>query len=147
MADYGLRQLVNEPTKTKGGKTCIDLIFTNIDKVAESGVLFVNLSDHFPVYMLTDHVRCKVQPKHFKGRSYKNYDKNIFCNRFKELAWDEFDGCDDVKRCWKIFSENIDKILNIMCPVKDFRTKFKEEPWLTPELIAEIIGKKIDGIL
>ena len=133
MADFGLRQLINEPTRNKSSKTCIDLIFTNIDNVQSSGVAILNASDHLPVYMTTGSTRPEKIQKHFVGR---------FCSMFMDLSWNEFDQCQDVEMCWNIFSNSIDKILNILCPIKDFKIKFREEPWLTPELIAQIIEKK-----
>ena len=51
LEDYGLKQLIEEPTRNKKSSTCIDLIFTNILNVETSGVAIVNISDHLPVYI------------------------------------------------------------------------------------------------
>ena len=141
MEDFGLRQLIHEPTRTKAAKTCIDLIFTNIINVSASGVALLNTSDHLPVYMTIKKEKVKRQPRSFKGRSYKNYDSNTFCNKFLELSWDIFDDSNDVEYCWELFSNNIKKVLDVLCPIREFRVKYKDEPWLTPELTAQIIEK------
>ena len=47
----GLRQLVNDTTRYSTVNTTIDLIFTNSDCIANSGVLNVNLSDHQAIYV------------------------------------------------------------------------------------------------
>ena len=142
MADFGLKQIIHEPTRNKKSVTCIDLIFTNICNISSSGVALLNTSDHLPVYMKVKRdVLTKNEIRYFVGRSYKNYDSDIFNNKFSDLLWDEFDDCQDIEYLWDLFENNINKVLDILCPIKNFKIKYKEEPWLTPELTAQIIEK------
>ena len=141
MADFGLKQLIHEPTRNKASKTCIDLIFTNIVHITSSGVALLNISDHLPVFMTVKQQVFGVETKTFRGRSYKNYNKPVFEERFRNLLWQNFDDSQDVEYCWDIFEKNIGLILDIMCPIREFKIRHKEEPWLTPELTAQIIEK------
>ena len=58
LKQYALRQLITEFTRfseNKHGvikKTTLDLIFTNIEHVSQSGVINIHLSDHIPVYVV-----------------------------------------------------------------------------------------------
>ena len=48
----GLHQIINEPTRMSNRKcSCLDMILTNSDFVANSGVLDCNISDHNMVYV------------------------------------------------------------------------------------------------
>ena len=143
MDDFGLKQLIHEPTRNKMSTTCIDLIFTNIHDISSSGVALLNTSDHLPVYLTIKRLKPKCEPRVFIGRSYKNYDTQIFSNKFRDLLWNEFDDSEDVNYLWDIFEHNINKILDVMCPIKNFKIRYKEEPWLTPELTAQIIEKNL----
>lgn len=126
MEDYGLRQLINRPTRNKNVNTCIDLIFTNIIHVLSSGILLVNSSDHLPVYVSIKHKQSKVEKKEFVGRSYKNVDDQIFGDELRQVDWSSFDQCEDVEECWEIYC-NIHSVLDRHCPIRNFKVGYKEE--------------------
>lgn len=55
---HGLCQLIKVTTRrTVSQESLIDLIFTNVRFVMESGVLEMSLSDHFPIYLIKKKAR------------------------------------------------------------------------------------------
>ena len=57
---FYLKQLIKTPTRiTNKSKTLIDLIFTNVKSVKNSGVLSNIMSDHLPVFLIKKHTRIR----------------------------------------------------------------------------------------
>ena len=62
MKSLGLKQIIKGPTRFGRTKnSCLDLIFTNAESIASSGVIHVNISDHFPVYVTRKKVKAKAK--------------------------------------------------------------------------------------
>ena len=58
---FSLKQFIDEHTRiTNTSATCIDLIFTDISSVSDSGVLNYNISDHLPIFIIKKHNRTKI---------------------------------------------------------------------------------------
>ena len=81
MKTLGFNQLITQPTRIdQNNESCIYLIFSNCDYIAKAGVYSLNISDHELVYC----TKKRKSPIHTKkdlvGRSYRNFDKNIFAN-------------------------------------------------------------------
>ena len=57
MESHGLNQLINTPTRISPScpASLTDLIFTNSDKVSQSGTLNANVSDHEIIYVTKKH--------------------------------------------------------------------------------------------
>ena len=76
-----------------------------------------------------------------EGRSYKNYDKEIFQNNLSDKDWTEFFRTDDAHKAWDIMQIHILSELDVMCPLKSFRIRMSKDPCLTNELVERIIDK------
>ena len=74
---YGLRQLITEPTRvTPTSQTLIDLCITNAcDKVINSGVLPLGISDHYLVYMTRKAHYDRTGPRTIETRQFKIFQK------------------------------------------------------------------------
>ena len=77
---YQLKQYIFKPTRvTNKVKSTIDLIFSNMVQVSESGVMNdYMIADHFPVYILKKKIRNDKCFQYVYGRSYKHYNTIIF---------------------------------------------------------------------
>ena len=71
----GLKQLINMPTRDTN---TIDLIYSNAQDIANSGVLELNISDHDLIIVTKKKGNNKRKQVCFTGRSYRNYDKKRF---------------------------------------------------------------------
>ena len=139
---HGFDQIIKEPTRFSSTKnSCLDLIGTNSDNIAYSGVCNVNISDHELVFFTRKKIKVKIGKTPFKGRSYKNFDEDIFTRKLLNKNWQEFLNNHDPTLLWDILYQNIKQIIDVMCPLKDYRVKNSNKPWITDELLEQIKDK------
>ena len=138
---YGLNQLITEPTRiTPTSRTLIDLCITNCpDKIVDSGVIHVGISDHSLVYMTrkTHYERPGVH-RVIETRLYNNFDKEGFLQDLALKPWGTIDlhtNPDEMWLTWRtMFMESVDKF----APLKRKRSKHKKSPWITDDLLRQI---------
>ena len=114
-----LKQKIDKVTRPDSN-AILDLIITNCDIVKECSTLDINVSDHLPVYLIRKKVKSSNEKVDFKGRSYKNLNKDIVENMLRNVDWTTFANS-DVDSCWNYLLENIMDILENICPEKDFK--------------------------
>ena len=119
----------------------IDLIYTDSEDIACSGILDLNISDHDLVYVSKKKESVKRKQMTFLGRSYRNYNKEILQNYLRESNWDEFWLLDDPNVCWDFILKNITRELDRMCPLKERKVRLSNEPWLTNGILEAIYDK------
>ena len=138
----GLRQTIREPTRLANNRnSCLDLFITNADNSLNARVVNINLSDHLLILCSKQHIKIPKVKCNFIGRSYRNYDADVFKHNIIEANWENFDNNDTVTGKWEILEEIIRSNIDNMCPLKSFKIKQEKEPWITNELI-EIIKDK-----
>ena len=103
----------------------------------------VNISDHLPVFVNRKKINVISEKAKFSGRSYRQYDTDVFANEFMNQNWDVFDQTTDPNLLWEIFCEKIVTILDRQCPMKTFSIKQYKEPWITNELLELIKDKDL----
>ena len=128
-------------TEIDNMNSCLDHVYTNSNIIKSSGTPDVNISDHLPVYINRKKPNVLLDKVKFLGRSYRNYDTDIFANDFARQEWDRFDNTMDPNILWEIFCKNIVNILDVTCPMKSFSIKQYKEPWITNELLELIKDK------
>ena len=139
---FGLRQLIKSPTRYSNDKNSIlDVIFTNSDFISNSGVGDVNLSDHQMILTTRKKVKIQNQKCAFTGRSYRNYNKDVFQISVADADWTTFDNENTVTSKWKEMEKIIRGSIDVMCPIKEFRIKQVKEQWVTPPLLELIKDK------
>ena len=129
---YGLSQMISEPTRiTSTSRTLIDLCITNSpEKIVNSGVVHLGISDHSLVFMTTK-IRYEPVGTHrtIETRDYKKIVQ-LPCELISlepnpTAMWDE----------WKtLFMEITDK----HAPLKTKRISKKHSPWITYDLMRKI---------
>ena len=143
MQTYGLLQVVQEPTRysKNNNPTLIDLIFTNCDKIADKGTKNLNLSDHELVFVTKKKLKNTKCSTSFTGRSYRNYNKEEFCDLLIDRDWTDFFRIQDPDRAWSYLEKIIADVLDYMCPIKDIKIKQTKEPWMSNDIIELICDK------
>ena len=141
MAKNTLRQIITEPTRIATKETLLDLILTDSDYIKFSGVLDINISDHLPVFILRKKVKVKSPKCEFKGRVYRNYNKDTLSAKLNQLSWDEFYMLNDVNGCWQIIIDRITVILDELCPIKTFSFSKEKQPWMDQELLNQLANR------
>ena len=136
--DTGLKQLIDSPTRQGN---ILDLVYTNSDFVAAQGVQDLILSDHSLIYVTRKKFKVKHASKIFLGRSYKNYDKEVFQEQLSRKDWTEMYSAKSTQEAWDFMLNQITSVIDDMCPIKRMRIREGNEPWLTNELREMILDK------
>ena len=100
---YGFKQLISEPTRVcNNSESTIDLILvTDHEKVCQSGVLSVNISDHLITYCTRKVNRTPVN-KHntLQMRCFKYYNNDQFLQNLDDIDWSDVFSCDNIDNAW-----------------------------------------------
>ena len=108
-----------------------------------TNILDINISDHLFIYLNRKHCAKPKAKLDFTGRSYKNYNEMILCDRLMNIDWNDLYQCGNVNQAWDIMLTNITSIIDEMCPLKRYKVaqaKLKE-PWVTNEILELIKDK------
>ena len=76
----------------------------------------------------------------FTGRSYRNYNKEVFQDMILNADWSCYDNKTTVAGKWQEMVKIINNVINTMCPLKTFNIKQVKEPWITA--LLELIKDK-----
>ena len=101
-----LRQVIDQITRFSRTNSTIDLLFTNSEHISNFGTLDLNLSDHEAIFMTRKKKKEHFNIKSTTGRSYLNYNKELFQTQIINSNWDAFQDTLDVNVYW----ENLERI-------------------------------------
>ena len=133
----GLTQLITEPTRyTPVAHTTIDLIFSNIEYIQNSGTLDLFISDHQPIFLLKKKSKVRHTKVELTGRTYRNYSGPEACNRLdqildKNLIKNE----NDPSVCWDYLLNDITTLADELTPKKVYKIRKDKPIWLTNDLL------------
>lgn len=136
-SNFGYSQLIDCPTRYGFGEnsSIIDLFFTDCKYVASSGAIDFNCSDHLPTYVTIKKAKESYSKTSFLGRSYTDYNKEVFQTELLGLNWGRLYGTSDVNEAWEIVYNEILLIVERTCPMKEFRIRRDHPPWFNHEII------------
>ena len=103
----------------------------------------MNISDHQAIFITRKHIpktKCKSE---FTGRSYLNFDEEVFSTRLLDINWEQSYLLDDVDLAWEFFITKIENIIDDMCPLRNFKIKNLKDPWITNEILENIHDKDL----
>ena len=143
---YNFVQLIRDPTRiTARSKSTIDLIWTDITCVSESGVIGTILSDHMPVYMVRKRCCESKEYKYVTGRSYKNYDVDNFqWDIQSHPKWKDYwkrENEQNPEKLWEIMEEIILECTDMYCPTVRLKVREDSPSWLSKEIVEELYLK------
>ena len=98
-------------------------------------------SDHEMVVLTRQHVKFKDKKTSFIGRSYKNYNKDNFVNSLRNMNWELIALNNDPALMWDYLINRIKSQIDLACPLKRFKVKVTNKPWITLEIIEQIKDK------
>ena len=135
----GLTQVISNTTRnTNKGSSLLDVIITNSKYVSSSGTLNHFFSDRQPIFLVKKKKRDKRPHTEFRGRSYKNYDREAFKASLLGMDWRELYNLTDPELVWECILGRFAPLLDKMCPIRSFKIKNYRPEWITPELIEQI---------
>ena len=77
----------------------------------------------------------------FTGRSYKNYNKDLFQNLLINHDWNLYYNTRNPSIAWSFLHRTIENLIDNLCPQKQFNIRKMRDPWITDELL-EILFEK-----
>ena len=140
MLSNSLIPTITKPTRVTS-KTCslIDNIFVNNftdGSNSLSGILYCDVSDHFPVFHI-DYSDSVVLPrKTFVRRVYSQENINKFFSMLTDKSWSDVMSSNDPQSSYSMFHEQLREIYDICFPFKSFKEGYNtRKPWLSKEQI------------
>ena len=136
---YALKQIIGKDTRiTESTSPRIDLLFTDMSNIIESGVINHNISDHLPIFLIKKKDRNRIRKKEAMGRSYLNYDKDVFLRLLRSSSWAKFDNASEPQILWELFQENVEKVLDTVCPIKALKVVDNKPEWLSNDILISM---------
>ena len=132
---YNLENLIKSPTRiTKTSKTLLDLILTNNKKrVLSSGVVDVQISDHFLVFTILRLSAPRLQSRKIYARGYKNFNSDTFLDDLQNAPFHIMDVFDDVDDKLFAFESLYLDIINEQAPIKKFHARGNQVPFMSEQ--------------
>ena len=115
----GLKQLIKHLMRiTCHTQTIIDHIITNCEeKVTQSGVIDASLSDHQLIFCTRKIKRVKANNhKQISFHSLKNYSMENFEQELKNIAFPNYEKCNDVNSAYSDLVNKITQVINTLAP-------------------------------
>ena len=135
---HGLYPLINKPTRIcLEAATLIDNIFTNCLLSTKNGILINDISDHLPVFSITE-----IQNFDRKCTETdvlkRKIDSNSICELNEKLLnhnWSEIFVSSNVDEAYNGFINVIQNAFNTTCPLKKIKQRTcNSKPWVTKGL-------------
>ena len=138
LTTQGYYSLITHPTRiTTKSATLIDNIFTNVlDNGIHSGLIVSDISDHLPVFSVSDSKSYKTQRKVVVKKRIINSRKiELFKKEFNDTSWDKLSCTDDPNEQCKIFYDFFLKLYNKCFPLQKVKQKSaSNKPWFSTSL-------------
>lgn len=133
--EFHIKQLITSPTRiTQKTETLLDHIYTNSDKIIKSGVLPLNLSDHYPVFLILKKLPVKYERVTFTCRQTKYLDIEQLKKMLQDADWTSFYRENDINKAWAEMYRIYTLILDKLCPMVQYINVKKKQEWITPNL-------------
>ena len=137
---FQMKQVIADPTRiTSNTASLLGIFATNrSDKVKESSVIHLGISDHSLVYVCLKVSVPRDKPKIFESRNLKNYNINHFNSHISHLlrnsSWDH----KDPTHLWVQFKNIFTYVFDLHAPLKTRKVRSTYAPWLTTEIRCEM---------
>ena len=138
---HGLQPLITRPTRiTRDTKTLIDNIFTtDLNSHKQSGIIINDISDHLPIYVVTQYIHKETLNKTcIKKRVINDVTKKALIKDLENCNWDEILAEEDVNITYNKFVNLFTNLFNTNCPVNTSnitegkrKNKRPDKPWMT----------------
>ena len=134
MYSFSFHPLIDKPTRiTSHSSTLIDNIFINRFKDHNAGILYTDVSDHFPIFAI-DKVDCDIETNLFPLTFRRVNDR--LTDQFNEILankdWTELYSIDSSEDGYTHFMLFIQNAYNQTFPLTETRQKRKKDkPWIT----------------
>ena len=143
MLSNSLIPSITKPTRvTQKSCSLIDNIYVNNFSDGSnslSGILYCDVSDHFPVFHI-DYSDCVVLPrKTFTRRVYSQENIAKFMSMLSDKSWFDVMNCNDAQVSYTRFHEELREVYDACFPFKIFKEGYNtRKPWLSEGMKEQI---------
>ena len=143
---HSLLPCITKPTRvTAKSASLIDNIFCNgvlYDDHAFTGILYTDISDHFPVFYFDGTSQTKNPSLYFKKRTFSEQNIAQFSLKLRARDWSDLLTCNDPELAYTVFSDTITELFDTCFPLRTVKHGYKtRKPWLTEGLKKSIKRK------
>ena len=75
----------------------------------------------------------KCSPKYIRKRCYKNFVPSRFISEVRKIKWLGIYLSEDVNKAVEYFTNEINRILDVMAPLKTIQIRKQYNPWISSE--------------
>ena len=150
LLSQGFLPYITRPTRiTEYTAILIDHFFVKIptkslEMPINSGILFNDITDHLPIFLIMRSRNKSVSRKQEFGRIYNNNNIQKFVDLLAPIKWEEILNFDDVDTQYERFYNILGTSFNQAFPlVKISRARIKDKPWITAGLRKSIRKKNM----
>ena len=138
---FGLKQLIIVPTRvTTGSSTIIGHVLASFpERVTQSGVVDIGLSDHQLIYCTRGISRIKRgSHKQIKFCWFKHYTVDLFEQEWSKLNFPNYQNFNDINEAYNDFIQKIMNVIDKVTPLKERWVKRNSQEWFDGEIADEI---------
>ena len=151
MYSHSFLPTICRPTRvTSRTATLIDNIYHNLPHSGHthiSGILYTDISDHFPIFYIYDEIQLEKKDEYVIIRKINPSTKAAFINRLEETDWSKLSTINDTQLAYDVFSEMFIKIYNDCFPKLTVKNTYRNrKPWLSQGLKDAIKKKRTNYI-
>ena len=124
----------------------IDHILTNsCDKIVNSGVIDLSLSDHQMIFCKRKLMRQKFNfHKHIKCRSLKKYSPDMFVEDLKSVNFPNYKNFNSLNVAYSNFLSLFMAAINKVAPSREIRVKNRSHEWFVGDISNAIKARKYE---
>ena len=143
LSEYGLMPTISKPTRvTRRSATLIDNIFSNMVHNSDSiftGVLYTDLTDHFPVFFVDPSTMLQLNDVVIKKRVYSQENVDKFNLMLSQTDWTSVLSANDAQLAYTKFHDLYSDLYSQCFPMKIFKQGYlTRKPWLTEGMKRQI---------
>ena len=123
---FGLNKLINCPTRaTCNSSSILNHVLASFpDRVSQSGVIDIGISDHQLIYSTRKTARIKSNcHKQITFRSLQNYSCEIYEEALRKLSFPNYELFDDIDTAYEKFIQKVVPVIDNLAPSKNKRSK------------------------
>ena len=133
--------LINKPTRVnEKSATLIDNIFTDkIDVESFQGILYTEISDHFPIFYICNELILKDSPTFVTRRVYSEANVSRFISELQSADWNKVTASDDPQIAYSVFHNEFTTFYTKSFPIKKIKLNYRNrKSWLCESLKRSI---------
>ena len=144
---FSFYPMISKPTRVSDhSETLIDNIFSNTKQTTSSHIFRVDISDHYPVAIISENIRYDRKNRNdiYKRDTRASHLMNMRAE-LRVTSWNDIMSDNNVHSAYTHFHNKLIDIFDRHCPIRRVKTKMNldKSPWITPGVLKSIKKKNV----